>query len=71
MPPDEAPRHIAAMTASLATGQAIGPVLAGWVYDVAGSFSPVLVATAIALVAAAAILNSSPPERTFDEAVRE
>ena len=52
----DAVRHVAAMTAAFATGQTIGPLFAGALYDVTTSFDPALIATAILLVATAALL---------------
>ena len=45
--PADAVRHVAAMTAAFATGQTIGPVFAGALYDATASFAPSLIATAI------------------------
>lgn len=47
--PDEAQRHIAALTAAFATGQVAGPVLAGWAYDLTGSFTLPLILTGVLL----------------------
>lgn len=49
--PEDAQRHIAALTAAFATGQVAAPVLAGWAYDLSGSFSVPLILTGIALAA--------------------
>lgn len=49
-PPDDVIRHIAAMTASFATGQVIGPVFASSVYGVAGSFTAPLIFASVVLV---------------------
>ncbi len=57
----DAVRHVAAMTAAFAAGQAIGPLFAGALYDATGSFGPSLVATAIILVATAAFLARPDP----------
>lgn len=48
-PADQVQRHIAAMTASFAFGQMVGPVLAGWAYEATGSFAAPLVAAGVAL----------------------
>ena len=58
----DAVRHVAAMTAAFAAGQAIGPVLAGMLYDATTSFAPSLIATAIFLVATAALLLRVTPD---------
>ena len=50
-------RHVAAMTAAFATGQTIGPIFAGMLYDVTASFASSLIATALFLVATAALLR--------------
>ena len=52
----DAVRHVAAMTAAFAAGQTIGPLFAGALYDATTSFDPALIATAILLVATAALL---------------
>ncbi len=49
-PPQDVMRHIAIMTASFATGQMIGPVFAGALYDLTGGFSASLVVTSVLLV---------------------
>jgi len=48
-PENQVQRHIAAMTASFAFGQMVGPILAGWAYEATGSFSAPLVAAGIVL----------------------
>lgn len=48
-PESQVQRHIAAMTASFALGQMIGPLLAGWAYAATGSFAAPLVAAGIVL----------------------
>lgn len=58
----DAQRHIAILTAAFATGQMIGPVVAGWIYDATGSFSSLLVFTSLVLAATAAPLWRNPPE---------
>jgi predicted MFS family arabinose efflux permease len=55
-PNNDAQRHVGILTAAFATGQMIGPVLAGWAYDATGSFSLLLVVTSFALIATAAAL---------------
>ena len=57
----DAVRHVAAMTAAFAAGQTIGPIFAGALYDATASFVPSLVATAIILVATAALLARPDP----------
>ncbi len=52
-PADDVMRHIAVMTAAFASGQIIGPVFAGFVHDLSGSFTPVLLITAAPLLATA------------------
>lgn len=62
----DAVRHVAATTAAFAVGQAIGPVFAGALYDATTSFAPSLIATAIFLVATAALLaRADPLSRSF------
>ncbi|MCP5373091.1 MAG: YbfB/YjiJ family MFS transporter [Hyphomicrobiales bacterium] len=53
-PPDDALRHIAAMTAAFAAGQMAGPPLAGLVHDAGGGFAGPLAVTALVLLATAA-----------------
>jgi len=67
-PPDDAMRHIAAMTAAFATGQMVGPVFAGSLHDLTGTFaasltvaSAALVVTAIALVGGASAKEAVRP----------
>ena len=59
--PADAVHHVAAMTAAFATGQTIGPVFASALYDATASFAPSLIATAILLVATAALLARKNP----------
>jgi predicted MFS family arabinose efflux permease len=54
--PEDVMRHIAAMAASFATGQIIGPLFASSVYDMTRSFSISLVITSVALVITAMTL---------------
>ena len=54
--PQDVMRQIAVMTASFATGQMIGPVLAGAVYDLTESFAVSLVITSAILIVTAVIL---------------
>lgn len=51
-------RHVAALTAAFATGQMIGPVFAGWIYDASGSFTFPLVMTSLALAVTAPSLHA-------------
>ncbi len=53
-------RHIAAITAAFATGQMVGPALAGWIYDTTQSFSASLIMTSAALAATAIPLVGRP-----------
>ena len=46
----DAQRHIAAMTAAFAIGQIIGPVIAGWAFELTGSFSYPLMLASLGLV---------------------
>ncbi len=55
-PPEDVMRHIAAMTASFATGQMIGPVFASSVYDLTQSFAVSLIITSATLVITALTL---------------
>lgn len=59
----DAVRHVAAMTAAFATGQTVGPVFAGALYDATGTFAPSLIVTGIFLVATAALLARADPRR--------
>ena len=59
---DDVMRHIGVLTAAFAGGQIVGPVLAAELHDLAGSFSPSLVLTSIALVATAATLVLRPDD---------
>jgi predicted MFS family arabinose efflux permease len=52
-PNSDVQRHIAILTAAFATGQMVGPVVAGWAYDATGSFSPLLIVTSLVLIATA------------------
>jgi hypothetical protein len=54
--PAYASRLIAAMTAAFALGQIVGPLFAAYMVAWQGSFAPALLASAAALVAAAALL---------------
>ena len=49
-------RHIAVMTAAFATGQMIGPVFAGFVYDLSQSFAVSLIVASALLVITATTL---------------
>ncbi len=55
-PPEDVMRHIAVMTASFATGQMIGPVFAGFVYDLTQSFAVSLIITSATLIITAMTL---------------
>ncbi|MDE0390807.1 MAG: YbfB/YjiJ family MFS transporter [Rhodospirillales bacterium] len=57
----DAVRHVAAMTATFAAGQTVGPVFAGALYDATASFTPSLIATAILLVSTGALLARKAP----------
>lgn len=57
-PANQVQRHIAAMTASFAVGQMIGPVLAGWAYAATGSFAAPLFAAGFVLAVTALPLLS-------------
>lgn len=50
-------RHIAALTASFATGQMIGPAIAGWIFAATSSFSSLLIITSIVLAVTATALT--------------
>ena len=51
------PQLIAGMTATFATGQIIGPLVAGYLVDLQGSFAPALLAASALLLASAAVLS--------------
>lgn len=51
---------IAAMTAAFATGQIIGPLVAGYLVEMQGTFATALVSAAVLLLASAAVLLLSP-----------
>ena len=55
-PPEDAMRHVAAMTASFATGQMIGPVFASSIHDLTQSFAVSLIATSMTLIVTAITL---------------
>ena len=63
-PPHDVMRHIAVMTASFATGQMVGPLLASSIYDLTGSFSAALVITSaiLALTALALVIGALKKE---------
>jgi predicted MFS family arabinose efflux permease len=63
-PPQDVMRHIAAMTAAFATGQMIGPLVAGAIHDLTGGFAGALLVTSAALVLTAMplILKSTTKE---------
>ncbi|HZD24885.1 MAG TPA: YbfB/YjiJ family MFS transporter, partial [Alphaproteobacteria bacterium] len=49
-------RHIAALTAAFATGQIVGPVLAGWLYEATESFASPLFITSVTLAGPIVVL---------------
>jgi predicted MFS family arabinose efflux permease len=57
--------HIAALTTAFAVGQMIGPAIAGWIFNLTGTFSSVLVVTSIMLAITAIILVRRAPTREF------
>jgi predicted MFS family arabinose efflux permease len=57
--PYEVQRHIAALTTIFATGQIIGPVVAGQIFEATGSFSSPLLVTSIALASTALALTQA------------
>ena len=63
--PDDAGRHIAAMTASFAAGQMIAPAFAGWLQDATGGFGTPLVLASLLLTVTVLPLavHSGRPER--------
>lgn len=66
VPAGDVMRHIAVMTASFATGQMIGPVFAGSIYDLTGGFSASLVITsAILIVTVIPMLASASKPEVF------
>ncbi|MGH6660510.1 MAG: YbfB/YjiJ family MFS transporter [Rhodospirillales bacterium] len=66
-PPEDAMRHVAAMTASFATGQMIGPVVASSIYDFTGSFAASLtVASAALVVTAITLAGGSSKEKVVE-----
>jgi len=56
-PTHDVMRHIGVMTAAFATGQMVGPLFAGILYDLTGSFSAALVSTSAALIVTAIALR--------------
>jgi MFS family permease len=52
----DAAQMIAAMTAAFATGQILGPLVAGYLVSVQGTFAPALLSAAVLLIACAAVL---------------
>ena len=61
-PPGDVQRHIAAITASFAAGQMVGPLFAAWAYEATGSFSAPLLIASVALAATAAPLLAKTPK---------
>ncbi len=60
-------RHIAVMTAAFATGQMVGPALAGWAYGATQSFAaPLLLASAALALTAAALSHRSRAIKILD-----
>lgn len=72
-PQADAIRHIASMTAAFATGQMVGPIFAGSVYAITESFDAILLASAAAVAATAAMLVfvPSPKEPVRDETLSQ
>lgn len=66
-PPEDAMRHVAAMTASFATGQMIGPVFASSVYDLTQGFAVSLAVTSAALIVTAITLVAGSSEKKVVE----
>ncbi len=60
MPASTVGTHIAAMTASFALGQMVGPGMAGMIYDLNGNFSGALLLTGIILAVTAVLLVALP-----------
>ena len=66
-PPEDVMRHIAVMTAAFATGQIIGPVLAGSLHDLTGGFSAsLLITSAILVITAVALVTGSSRKAAVD-----
>ena len=59
-PPPDATRQIAAMTAAFASGQILGPVVAGYLYASTGALSAPLALTSLVLIATVAPLFWRP-----------
>jgi predicted MFS family arabinose efflux permease len=66
-----APELIAAMTAAFAVGQCLGPLAAGYLLELEGSFAPALLAAATLLLGSAAILTLEAHRSRAIPAVRE
>ncbi len=62
-PENDVLRHLAAMTAAFASGQVIGPVLAGWIYNQTQSFSAALLFASALLTASLFMLIVKAPNR--------
>ncbi len=66
-PADTVATHIAALTAAFATGQMIGPGLAGVLYDLSGDFAGALVLTGVILAATSVLLVMRPVRGKIEE----
>ena len=65
--PDDAMRHIAAMTASFALGQMIGPAFASTLHDMTRSFvAPMVIASAVMVVTVLPLLRAERHKRLID-----
>ena len=70
-PPHDVMRHIGAMTTAFASGQIIGPVFAGFIHDLSGSFSTSLLITSVILIVTALVLIVYAPKEVGCEPVRK
>ena len=64
-PPQEALRHIAAMTAAFASGQIIGPIFAGVVFELTLSFNVALIGASVVLIMTLLFLRESRDTQFF------